>query len=118
MSTINLRSHRCLFGLRRQREIKHLPQSSSNAAQTLAAICASALVISSAGFGACYAWQSGSKYGQILGGLTVLMAVALEGCKPLAVAAMFSALRSRRTLARMLSASICQHWASWSHRQC
>jgi hypothetical protein len=51
-------------------------------------------VIASAGFGAVYAWTSGSTHGWLLGSLTVLFAVALECIKPLAVASAFQAFRS------------------------
>jgi hypothetical protein len=60
----------------------------------IAALCAAGLVLASAGFGATYAWMTGSQYGLLLGVDAMLMAVALEGAKPLAVAAAFAAFRS------------------------
>lgn len=55
---------------------------------------AAALVIASAGFGAIYAWTTGSKHGPLLGALSVLMALGLEGAKPFAIEGVFVALRS------------------------
>jgi hypothetical protein len=60
----------------------------------IAALCTAGLVLASAGFGAIFAWTTGSQYGVVLGADAVLMAVALEGAKPLAVAAAFAAFRS------------------------
>ncbi len=57
-------------------------------------ISAIGLVLASAGFGAVFAWITGSEHGVILGGLFVLMAVSLECAKPLAVATALSALRT------------------------
>jgi len=58
------------------------------------AASAAALVAASAGFGAFYAWTTGSHHGPILGGLSVLMALGLEGAKPFAIEGIFAALRS------------------------
>jgi uncharacterized membrane protein len=55
---------------------------------------AAALVIASTGFGAFYAWRTGSHHGPVLGALSVLMALGLEGAKPFAVEGVFAALRS------------------------
>jgi hypothetical protein len=55
---------------------------------------AAALVTASAGFGAFYAWHTGSHHGPTLGALSVLMALGLEGAKPFAVEGVFAALRS------------------------
>lgn len=55
---------------------------------------AAALVVASAGFGAFYAWRTGSHHGPMLGALSVLMALGLEGAKPFAVENIFAALRS------------------------
>ena len=76
--------------------VRYLPRapSSSQLASTLANTAASSLVISSAGFGAVYAWTTGSEHGVVLGGLFVLMAVALEIAKPLAVATALTSFRS------------------------
>lgn len=62
--------------------------------RVITATSAAALVAASAGFGAFYAWTTGSHHGPILGGLSVLMAVGLEGAKPFAVEGVFAALRS------------------------
>ena len=66
----------------------------SHPARAIAALCAAGLVLASTGFGAIYAWTTGSQYGLMLGADAVLMAVALEGAKPLAVAGAFAAFRS------------------------
>ncbi len=58
------------------------------------ATSAAALVAASAGFGAFYAWTTGSHHGPFLGGLSVLMALGLEGAKPFAIDGAFAALRS------------------------
>lgn len=55
---------------------------------------AAALVTASAGFGAFYAWHTGSYHGPVLGTLSVLMALGLEGAKPFAIEGVFTALRS------------------------
>ena len=69
-------------------------QITSKSSFILATLAASGLVIASAGFGAVYAWTTGSQHGIALGCLMVLMAVALEVAKPLSVSAAFSAFRS------------------------
>lgn len=58
------------------------------------ATSAAALVVASAGFGAYYAWTTGKHHGPLLGALSVLMALGLEGAKPFAVEGVFAALRS------------------------
>ncbi|WP_334150331.1 hypothetical protein [Hyphomicrobium sp.] len=55
---------------------------------------AATLVVASAGFGAFYAWTTGNHHGPVLGALSVLMALGLEGAKPLAIEGVFAALRS------------------------
>ncbi len=55
---------------------------------------ATALVSASAGFGAFYAWKTGNHHGAFVGGLSVLMALGLEGAKPFAIEGAFAALRS------------------------
>lgn len=55
---------------------------------------AAALVVASAGFGAFYAWTTGNHHGPVLGTLSVLMALGLEGAKPFAIEGVFTALRS------------------------
>jgi hypothetical protein len=76
--------------------LKHLANAASSFQLTsiLANTAASSLVIASAGFGAVYAWTTGSEHGVILGGLFVLMAVALEIAKPLAVATSLTSFRT------------------------
>lgn len=96
MSIFSTFSLRCKALLADTSRAKDLPNADSQLTQTLARISASGLVIASAGFGAVYAWQSGSTHGWLLGFLTVLFAVALECIKPLAVA---SACQSFRTFA-------------------
>lgn len=66
----------------------------SNLHTAIASIAATGLILSSAGFGAVYAWASGAEHGSLLASLMVMMAVALELAKPLAVASAFSAFRS------------------------
>ena len=66
----------------------------SPTARAIAQISAVGLVVASAGFGAVYAWTTGSQHGLALACLMVVMAVALELAKPLSVAAAFSAFRS------------------------
>lgn len=60
----------------------------------IAQASAAALVAASAGFGAVYAWTTGSHHGPVLGSLTVLLALGLEGAKPFAIEGAFSAFRS------------------------
>jgi hypothetical protein len=76
--------------------IKRLAAAASCMSLTsiLANTAASSLVIASAGFGAVYAWTTGSEHGVILGGLFVLMAVSLEIAKPLAVATSLTSFRA------------------------
>jgi hypothetical protein len=62
-------------------------------AYPLAIIAASALVVASAGFGATYAWASNHEHSTILAAFAVIMALGLEAAKPLAVHALFDAVR-------------------------
>lgn len=55
---------------------------------------ATALIIASAGFGAFYAWTTGSHHGPVLGALSVIMALGLEGAKPSAIEGALTAARS------------------------
>lgn len=75
----------------RPRQINDIPQHNSSLARTAATTSAAGLVVASAGFGCVFAWQSGSQHGILLGSLSVLMALALEMCKPLAFASMVTA---------------------------
>ncbi|MEQ1719330.1 MAG: hypothetical protein ABL907_25635 [Hyphomicrobium sp.] len=61
---------------------------------SIANLAALGLVIASAGFGAVYAWQTGSTHGVLLGSLAVVMALSLEVAKPLAIVGMIEAGRS------------------------
>lgn len=63
--------------------------------RVLATSGAFGLVLASAGFGAFYAYTVGIQHGIILAGLSVLMALALEAIKPLAISAGLSMWRSR-----------------------
>ena len=87
--------HKCFQALNfRPSSTKELLPPASHLTRSLALASASALVIASAGFGAVYAWSTGSQHGFALGALSVLMAVALECCKPLALANALSAFGS------------------------
>lgn len=67
---------------------------------------AAALVAASAGFGSFYAWHTGSHHGPVLGALSVLMALGLEGAKPFAVEGVFAALRSWSPLRAVAMAAL------------
>jgi len=61
------------------------------------AVCsATGLVVASAGFGAVFAYKVGIQHGILLAGLSILMAVALEGVKPIAISSGIEALRNYR----------------------
>lgn len=66
--------------------------SENRVSDLLSRAAACALVTASAGFGAVYAWTAGSTHGIVLGSLSVLFAVALEICKPLALQNALAAL--------------------------
>jgi len=83
----------------------HLPAQLSHLTRTLATSSAAALVVASAGFGAVFAWSTGSQHGVLLGALSVLMAVALEAAKPLAFAGSLSAF-GRLDLSRGLALGV------------
>jgi hypothetical protein len=57
----------------------------------IAVACAYGLVLASMGFGAVYAWQVGYQHSLLMAILTVVMAIALEGIKPIAIHAAFAA---------------------------
>lgn len=65
-------------------------------AHALALAAAAALVCASGGFSALYAWRSNSAHSHALASLAVAMALGLELAKPLAVHALFGALRGWR----------------------
>jgi hypothetical protein len=67
---------------------------STRSVRVVASLGALGLVIASAGFGALYAYKVGIQHGIILAGLSVLMAVALEAIKPLALSAGLDALKA------------------------
>lgn len=56
------------------------------------------LVLASAGFGAVFAYKVGIQHSILLAGLSILMTVALEAVKPLAIASAIQALREWRPL--------------------
>ncbi len=62
--------------------------------RTITVASAAALIVASAGFGAFYAWTTGNHHGPVLGTLSVLMALGLEGAKPFAIEGALTALRS------------------------
>lgn len=62
-----------------------------NLLRVLATSGAIGLVVASAGFGSVYAWNVGAQHSIALAGLSVLMALALEGIKPLAVSSALAA---------------------------
>lgn len=68
------------------------------------AICSAiGLVIASAGFGSVFAYRLGIQHSILLAGLSVLMALGLEGCKPLAIA---YALRSKSLINGLMLGSL------------
>jgi len=69
-----------------------IPHAENRTIDLLSRVAACALVAASAGFGAVYAWTTGATHGAVLGGLSVLFAVALEICKPLALRNALTAL--------------------------
>lgn len=64
------------------------------AIKATATSCAIGLVMASAGFGAVFAYKIGIQHNLFLAGLSVLMALALEGVKPIAIAGALKAFRS------------------------
>lgn len=60
------------------------------------------LVVASAGFGSVFAYKVGIEHSILLAGLSILMALALEGIKPLAISAAFSSFASITTIPRGL----------------
>jgi hypothetical protein len=83
-----------------------IPSSASTAARYASAAL---LITASSGFGAFYAWTSGSYHGPLLGTLSVLMALGLECAKPFAIEGALSAVKgsmSIHSLARALSLAL------------
>lgn len=66
------------------------------ASRVIVVTAAVLLVVASAGFGCLFAWQTGSRHDVALGGLSVAMALGLEGAKPFAVAGAFASARQLR----------------------
>ena len=71
-----------------------LPGQFGKLLKNLPLLFSAGLVVASGGFGAVYAWTAAAQHGVVLGSLAVLMAVSLEGAKPLAVVRAGQALRS------------------------
>ena len=103
---------------------KALHPPNNQITRTLAGISAAGLLIASAGLGAIFAWSSGSQHGALMASLMVMMAVALELAKPLAVASALSSFRCwaivRGTLLSLLAVvaigySLCG--CGWSHQR-
>lgn len=63
------------------------------ATRYLAIFAAGALALSSAGFGAVFAWTTVAAHGPVLAGFAVVMALGLEAAKPLAMAGVLTSLR-------------------------
>lgn len=80
-----------------------LGHTGSTLTTAIASIAATGLILSSAGFGAVYAYTVGIQHGPLLATLTVLFAVALELIKPIAVRGAFDSFRSWRTAAQGLA---------------
>jgi len=87
--------------------VSDLGRTGSSFTRTIAPTSAAGLVIASMGFAGLYSWSAGSQHGIALGALSVIMALALEGAKPLALAASLSAFQSwslvRGTLLALLA---------------
>src|SRR5262245_52499311 len=81
----------CKAPLNKSKHHNRVGESGSRISFAIAATSATSLVVSSAGFGAVFAWSTGLQHGLELAVLSVAFAVALEGIKPLAVAAAFQA---------------------------
>jgi disulfide bond formation protein DsbB len=72
---------------------QYLPPASGYGVRAALAISAILLVLSSAGFGAYFAWSQAEHHGPALAVLAVAMALGLETAKPFAVEAVFDCLR-------------------------
>ena len=76
-----------------------LAQPTSHATRTaraLVSLAAVLLVVASAGFGCYFAWHVGAQHDDVLGGLSVAMALGLELAKPFSIASAFTQLRQFR----------------------
>lgn len=78
----------------------------TGAVRLVAVVACSGLVVASAGFGAVYAYTIGIQHGYVLAGLTIMMAVALELVKPLAIHGAFVAWGHWRTWGKAIALSI------------
>ena len=72
----------------------------------IVSVCAFALVSASAGFSSVYAYRIGIEHSLLLAILTVLMALALEGIKPLAIASAFKAFASVHLIKGLVLAAL------------
>ena len=79
---------------------KHLHPTASHSTRTtrlLVSLAAVLLVVASAGFGMLFAWNVGSQHdNELLGALSVAMALGLELSKPFSIASAFTQLRQCR----------------------
>ena len=74
----------------------HLASHLSHASATtrlLVSLAAVLLVVASAGFGCYFAWHVGGQHDDVLGGLSVAMALGLELAKPFSIASAFTQFR-------------------------
>jgi hypothetical protein len=80
----------------------HLSPATSHSTRTarlLVSLAAVLLVVASAGFGMLFAWNVGSPHdNELLGALSVAMALGLELSKPFSIAGAFSSLREWRVI--------------------
>lgn len=94
-----------LFKRLRPGQLPAVTSSNLSSAELLRRVAAVGLVAASVGLGATYAFTTGMHHGVMVAWLLTLMAIALELAKPLAVAGVFTALRSLR-LVRGLALAI------------
>lgn len=84
----------------RPKQTNDLPPPTSHATRTtrlLVSFAAVLLVVASAGFGMLFAWNVGSQHdNELLGALSVAMALGLELSKPFSIASAFAQLRQFR----------------------
>lgn len=88
-----------ISGVSPQRTLPPAPSPNVSASRPTAGLIitqigAAALILASAGFGAYYAWSTGSHHGPLLASLMVMMAIGLELAKPISLAAAFESFRS------------------------
>lgn len=97
-SATNPLSCRSIFSSPSRLKTVATASSSILSTATFAKLSAASLITASAGLGAYYAWTSGVHHGPVLACLLVLMALGLEGAKPVSIAAAFDAWRSLRVV--------------------